>query len=355
MKILTVLGARPQFIKAAAVSRQLSAGKSMHEIVLHTGQHFDDNMSTVFFSELEIPKPSFNLNIHSGLHGEMTGRMLEGIEKIILSEKPDVVLVYGDTNSTLAGAIAASKLHVRLVHVEAGLRSFNMNMPEEINRILTDRVSDLLCCPTVNSKQNLVKEGFESFNCRFEMTGDVMLDSALYYSSKKDPAPEIAAKAKEDFVLCTVHRAENTNDPHKIRSIIESINELHKEVKVIWPIHPRTKKVAKAMNIKISCDLIDPVGYFDILHLLKNCKMVMTDSGGLQKEAYFFKKFCLVLREETEWKELLDSGYLKLVQFNPSEIKIAYQDMLSRQKTFSENYFGNGHAAEKIVQLISAF
>lgn len=301
MKIATIIGARPQFVKAAAVSRVIKNTESVEEIIIHTGQHYDVNMSDVFFEEMDIPKPDYNLNINGMGHGAMTGQMLEKIEEVLLSEKPDWVLVYGDTNSTLAGALAAKKLHIKVAHVEAGLRSFNMNMPEEINRILTDRISDVLFCPTSTAVDNLKKEGYENIDTKIINVGDVMLDVALFY---KERATKPKDSLPEQFVLCTVHRAENTDDVDRLKSIFESLEIISKTTPVVLPLHPRTK--SKLISIDYDFDnskikFINPVGYFEMIWLLQNCSFVMTDSGGLQKEAFFFKKQCITLRDETEW------------------------------------------------------
>lgn len=353
MKILTVLGARPQFIKAAMVSKALANYHSFQEVIVHTGQHYDKNMSTVFFEEMEIPEPAYNLGIQSSFHGEMTGRMIEEIERIILKEKPDAVIVYGDTNSTLAGALAAAKLHVNLIHVEAGLRSFNMNMPEEINRIVTDRISNLLFCPTKAAMDNLTLEGFKYFNCKFINSGDVMLDAALYYSNLPQKTTSIFDRIGiNEYILCTVHRAENTNDPLKLKSIVSAINTINKELPIVFPLHPRTKKTIEALDLKLECTIIQPVGYLDILNLLKNCSLVMTDSGGLQKEAYFFRKPCVCLRDETEWTELRDSGYIALAGSNTDNIISSFRNYTKLSSSFTEKFFGDGNASENIVSEI---
>ena len=285
---MTIVGARPQFVKAAAMSREFASRQGIEEILVHTGQHFDANMSEVFFTEMEIPRPNYNLDVHSLSHGAMTGRMLEGIEDLIEKEKPDVVLVYGDTNSTIAGALAARKLHVPVCHIEAGLRSFNMKMPEEVNRILTDRISDVLYCPTDAAIANLSNEGFDRFNCEVVKVGDVMQDAAIFYAQKSKERSTL--KLEPGFVLCTLHRAENTDDPARLKSIVAALESIHEESEVILPLHPRTKKKLEDYGMNSSLHIIDPVGYFDMIELLKKCKMVMTDSGGLQKEAFFFGK-----------------------------------------------------------------
>lgn len=353
MKIVTIVGARPQFIKAAAVSRELASHPSIIETILHTGQHYDEQMSEVFFREMDIPKPFLNLEIHSSLHGEMTAQMLIGIEKALLQQKPDVVMVYGDTNSTLAGALAAAKLQIKLIHVEAGLRSFNMSMPEEINRILTDRISNLLCCPTDQAVKNLKAEGFDTMKKNVIKTGDVMQDAALFYSKRSAENSNVISKLKlSNFILCTLHRQENTNDPVRLRSIVEAINEIHSQIPVVLPMHPRTKKTLEAAGIQLKCVVIEPVGYFDMIELIKHSSLVMTDSGGLQKEAYFFSKFCITLRDETEWVELVENGLNVLVGSNKEKIILNVSNLLNRKFESSSDLYGGGQASKKIVEAI---
>ena len=355
MKIFTVIGARPQFIKAAAVSRAVEKDLSINEVIVHTGQHFDDNMSQVFFDELNIPRPLYNLNIHSLNHGALTGRMLEQLEELLLKEKPDVLLVYGDTNSTLAGALAASKLHIPVAHVEAGLRSFNMNMPEEINRILTDRISTFLFCPTTEAIENLQKEGFENHACHVVNSGDVMYDAALYYA---DRAKTPAANIPDNFILATLHRAENTDDMQRLTSIFEAFNTISEEMPVVLPLHPRTRKIMENNGLKNNSKqliLLEPQGYLQMISMLKNCRMVMTDSGGLQKEAYFFQKPCITLRTETEWIELVNSGVNKLGRFEKENILNAYKEFSGSPVNFPENLYGNGNASQKILRFLKEF
>jgi UDP-GlcNAc3NAcA epimerase len=344
MKVVTIIGARPQFVKAAVVSRAFNVDKSIEEIIVHTGQHFDTNMSDIFFDEMKIPKPKYNLGISGLTHGAMTGEMLKGIEEILLKEKPDWVLVYGDTNSTLAGALAASKLHIKVAHVEAGLRSFNMKMPEEINRILTDRISNFLFCPTTTAIENLKKEGFEHFNTNIINAGDVMLDAVKFYS-------EFAPKCPYDdkFILATIHRAENTDSEERLKNIFHAFNEIGKNIRIVLPLHPRTRKIVTQRNLDTSnITIIDPVGYFDMLSLLKNCSLVATDSGGLQKEAYFFERPCITLRDETEWVELVQGGYNLLVGSDQEKIVAGYNKMKSAQLNYQSYMYGNGAAGEKI-------
>ena len=353
MKVVTIVGARPQFVKAAAVSRVLKSHASIDEIILHTGQHYDDSMSEVFFREMEIPKPFINLEIKSSLHGEMTAQMLTGIEKVLIDKRPDAVLVYGDTNSTLAGALAAAKLQIKLVHVEAGLRSFNMAMPEEINRILTDRISNLLCCPTDQAMMNLNNEGFDKLNLNVVKTGDVMQDAAIYYSQKSTENSTILKQlALDRFVLCTLHRQENTNDKLRLRNIVQAINEINAVVPVVLPLHPRTRKILAVEGLLPECIIIDPVGYFDMIELIKNSSLVMTDSGGLQKEAYFFSRFCITLRDETEWTELVENGFNYLVGADKEKIVTIALKYLDQKLTSSIDLYGKGYASENIVNAI---
>ncbi len=353
MKIITIIGARPQFIKAAPVSRALSATGSIREIIIHTGQHFDENMSNIFFDQMQIPAPTYNLNIHSLPHGAMTGRMLEDIEKILIEEKPDRVMVYGDTNSTLAGALAASKLHIPVAHVEAGLRSFNMKMPEEINRILTDRISKQLFCPTQTARENLLKEGFEDFNAQIMVTGDVMYDAALMFSEKAVQPEGISLP--DNFLLATVHRQENTDNLSSLGNIIESLNHIARHATLVFPVHPRTKKILQSKELPtLSKDIIcsPPMGYLEILWLLKNCQMVITDSGGMQKEAYFFEKPCITLRNETEWTELVKAGYNKICGNDQALITNAFDHFRRNRVIFKPGLYGDGHAATKIAQAL---
>ncbi|MFN4298365.1 MAG: non-hydrolyzing UDP-N-acetylglucosamine 2-epimerase [Thermaurantimonas sp.] len=356
-KILTILGARPQFIKAAAVSRALQR-TDLQEIIVHTGQHFDEKMSEVFFREMEIPKPTHRLEIHSLPHGAMTGRMIEGIENILFAEKPSAVMVYGDTNSTLAGALAAVKQHVPVIHVEAGLRSFNMHMPEEVNRVLTDRVSSLLFCPTDTAVQNLKNEGFEHFPIKIVRTGDVMYDAALYYFQKAKHHSTILQILRPEpgkFALATLHRQENTDNPERLKGIVEGLNQINKHTPVVVPLHPRTRKTLENLNYTVNFHIIDPVGYFDMLMLLDSCSIVLTDSGGLQKEAFFFKKPCITLRDETEWVELVEGGYNTLAGWQPHRIQDAFEKSLLYKPDFNKNLYGQGDASEKIASSIQEF
>ncbi len=352
-KILTIVGARPQFVKAAALSRAL---KQFHleEVLVHTGQHFDKNMAEIFFNQMEIPVPAYNLGIHSLSHGAMTGRMLEAIEGVILQERPSAVVVFGDTNSTLAGALAASKLHVPVAHVEAGLRSYNMQMPEEVNRILTDRISGFLFAPTETAVHNLHKEGFGNFNVRIENTGDVMYDVALFYSRISSGRSSILNELPDNnpILLATIHRQENTDDLQRLASIMEALNELSSDYSIVLPLHPRTRKILEQQNITLKFNPIDPVGYFDMIELLKTCSFVVTDSGGLQKEAFFFQKQCLVIRSETEWTELVELGYNHIVGSDKQLILEKAEAVKHTRPGFTEKPYGDGNAAAKIASFL---
>ena len=348
MKILTIIGARPQFIKAGAVSREISKHKGLKETIVHTGQHYDSNMSDIFFEQMHIPKPDYYLGIGGKSHGAMTGEMIIKLEEVMLKEKPDVVMVYGDTNSTLAGNIAASKLHIPVAHVEAGLRSFNMKMPEEINRILTDRVSKWLFCPTDTAVKNLKKEGFENFDCKIIKSGDVMQDAAIFYKQYANKPENV--NVKKEFVLATVHRAENTDDINRLENIFEALDEISKDIQVILPLHPRTKKILTQNNINPkNITIIEPVGYLEMVWLLDNSKMVITDSGGLQKEAFFFKKPCITLRDETEWVELVENNFNILAGANKEKILNLYKNHKFND-CFEIDLYGNGKASEIICK-----
>jgi UDP-GlcNAc3NAcA epimerase len=359
MKVVTILGARPQFIKASSVSREIlrhqESGADIQEIIVHTGQHYDANMSDVFFKEMQIPKPHYFLGIGGKAHGAMTGQMIEKIEEILAQEKPDWVMVYGDTNSTLAGAIAASKLHIKIAHVEAGLRSFNMRMPEEVNRILTDRISSVLFCPTQTAVDNLNNESIGNWqtDAKVVLSGDVMQDGALFYKglAKKPPGLVISV----DFVLCTIHRAENTDDPMRLGQIVSALSEIAQTKQVILPLHPRTKKILQAGDYNTdNLTIIDPVGYLNMVWLIDNCSLVMTDSGGLQKEAYFFTVPCITLRDETEWVELVEAGANVLVGADKTKIKKAYYDHVF-SKNVDLDLYGKGNAANNIVRSLISY
>ncbi len=370
MKILTIIGARPQIIKAAALSRAISkkfVGK-IEEKILHTGQHYDDNMSEIFFREMGIPTPHFNLNIGSGHHGKQTAKMIEGIEQILINEPFDAVVLYGDTNSTMSGAVAAAKLNVPIVHIEAGLRSFNMAMPEEQNRIVCDSLSTLLFAPTDTALQNLKNEGFMNSNVRFSNgkdrkvfhSGDIMYDNSLFFAEIAESKTNILQKYQlenQSFILTTIHRDNNTDSPHRMTQIIEAILEISKRYKIVLPLHPRTKKLLpqniskdnyKALTENPNIIIIPPVSFFEIIVLEKNAKLIMTDSGGLQKEAYFFKKPCLILRPETEWVEIVQQKAGVITDANKENILSSFEKFIDSQTTFP-NIFGDGHTAEFIL------
>nr|WP_298996098.1 UDP-N-acetylglucosamine 2-epimerase (non-hydrolyzing) [uncultured Allomuricauda sp.] len=355
MKIITIIGARPQFVKAAMVSKAIQeingkAKTKISEIIVHTGQHFDSNMSDIFFNQMAIPKPHYDLGINSLTHGAMTGQMLENIEKVLKKENPDWVLVYGDTNSTIAGALAAKKMHIKVAHVEAGLRSFNMEMPEEINRILTDRISDILFCPTDTAIKNLVKEGFENMGVKIVRTGDIMLDAANFYRKYASKPSEV--KEESDFVLVTLHRAENTNSKAKLKGIFSALSKISSTKSIILPLHPRTKQYIDKYGIELNpkINTIPPMGYLEMIWLLSNCSMVITDSGGVQKEAYFFKKPCLTIREETEWTELVKSNVNFLVGSDESKILKTYQHASKKIFNFDTNLYGDGNTRALILE-----
>lgn len=369
MKILTILGARPQFIKAATVSRAIRAhnaamqasgqGQPIEEIIVHTGQHFDANMSDVFFEQLDIPPPHYNLAIANLNHGAMTGRMLEAIEGRILDERPDWVLVYGDTNSTLAGALAAAKHQVPVAHVEAGLRSHNPNMPEEINRILTDRISTLLLCPTQTAVENLQREGFPfpapgKVQQRIENVGDVMYDAVLYYRdlARERISLDTWGLTDKGYALCTLHRQENTDDPSRLRSIFIALREIARETRVIIPLHPRTRHRLQHDNALDCLDgmtVMEPLPYLELQRLQMSARLILTDSGGMQKEAYFHGVPCITLREETEWVETVEAGWNRLVGAHASSIVAAYRNA-NKPSTTVASFYGEGWAAFAMLQ-----
>ena len=354
MKILTVIGARPQFIKASVVSAAIEKTAGLSEEIIHTGQHFDANMSNIFFDQLGIPKPHYQLDINSGSHGSMTGRMLEAIEKICLESKPDRLMVYGDTNSTLAGALAASKLHIPVAHIEAGLRSFNMRMPEEINRILTDQVSDILFCPTETAVKNLKNEGFESKPVQVLNVGDVMQDSSMFFAERAVKGDVLKAVPESSFIVATLHRAENTDDPVRLKAIVDALNYIHKNIlPVVLPLHPRTQKVVKSLGLQLDMLVLEPVGYLEMIWLLKHCNAVVSDSGGVQKEAFFFKKPCITMRDQTEWVELIEHGVNILAGADTQKIINATQAMLNKTIEDPLNLYGGGKASQNITSVLS--
>ncbi len=358
-KVVTILGARPQFVKAAVLSRIIANHAQLEEVIVHTGQHYDANMSTVFFEEMHIPNPKYNLKINDMSHGAMTGHMFVAIEEVLAKERPDAVIVYGDTNSTLAGALAAKKMNIKLIHIEAGLRSFNMKMPEEVNRVLTDRISDLLLCPTDTAIQNLQKEGFENFDTKLIKCGDIMKDAVEYYSQVSAKNSSIIDDLKlqqNEFVVATIHRQENTDDIEKLKTIFEALEAIHEEKKVIIPLHPRTRKIIEDKDLQYAITIIDPIGYYDMLELLKSCAMVITDSGGLQKEAFFNKKHCIIVREETEWTELVTNNFATIVGSDKMKLIKAFHDFENTDADFSMNLYGTGvgeHMHREILSILN--
>lgn len=359
MKIVTVVGARPQFIKAAAISRVIRddyLGK-IEEVLVHTGQHFDDNMSKVFFEELDIPRPKYNLEISGGQHGAMTGRMLEAVENVLLREKPDWVLIYGDTNSTLAGALAAAKLHIPVAHVEAGLRSFNMRMPEEINRILADRVSNLLLCPTDTAVKNLKLEGISK---GVHNVGDVMYDVALFYRDRAQQQSKILQAVGVQaggFALATCHRAENTDSPQRLGDILSALAEVAGRMPLVLPLHPRTRKLVAENGFSHHLEALtvtDPLPFLDMVALEQAARVILTDSGGVQKEAFFYGVPCITMRDETEWVETVDLGANRVVGASRIAIVEAVESVMQDCDSHVGNSasYGDGQAAAKIITLL---
>lgn len=361
VKVVTIVGARPQFIKAAAVSRAIAAHDELTEKLVHTGQHYDDNMSRVFFDELEIRPPDYSMGVGSGTHGEQTGKMLPAIERILADERPDWTLVYGDTNSTLAGALAAAKLCIPIAHVEAGVRSFNRRMPEEVNRVLTDHVSDLLLAPTAAAVAHLAHEGIPGD--KIQLVGDVMYDVALYCGERAEAKSDILRTlglAPREYILATVHRAENTDDPARLRAVFHGLATAAQRLPVVLPLHPRTRGALDRAGIDVASDarlrVIDPVGYLDMVALERGAALVATDSGGVQKEAYFHGVPCVTLRDETEWVELVEAGWNRLVAPNDAaEVAVAVNDALDRLSAMPprKDLYGGGQAAQAIVECLA--
>ena len=376
IKIVTIIGARPQIIKAAALSRAIKNNFSSQitEIIVHTGQHYDDNMSQVFFDELEIPLPNYNLNVGSGNHGKQTATMISAIEDVLLNEKPNAIVLYGDTNSTLAGAIAASKIHIPVIHIEAGLRSFNKSMPEEINRIMCDHVSTLLFSPTKTGFDNLIQEGFLSQtkapysidNPKIYHCGDVMYDNSLFFSKISDVKTSIINDLKlknNGFILATIHRNNNTDEPIRLNALFKSLNDIsiNNQLQIVLPLHPRTsnlldrnlsKDLVEAIRLNSNFKIISPVSFLEMLALEKNCCLVMTDSGGVQKEAFYFEKPCVILRPETEWIELLENGSALIADADENKIKFSFEQLIAKKDLSFPKLYGDGKAAEFICSEI---
>ena len=372
IKIITIIGARPQIIKAAALSRAIKNKfkDTIQEIIVHTGQHYDNNMSQVFFDELNIPQPDFNLNIRSASHGAQTAMMISGIEQIINAEKPDCIVIYGDTNSTLAAAIAAAKIDIPIAHIEAGLRSYNKLMPEEINRIVSDHVSTLLFCPTTAAYENLKKEGFKDSNSppytinnpKVYHCGDVMYDNSIYFSKLAEGKNAILKEnglTSGQYILATVHRNHNTDDNLRLNSIFSAFRKLAKARKIVIPIHPRTLKQLEqlpelyaAIKSEKNLILLPPASFLEMICLEKSAALVITDSGGVQKEAFFFKKPCVILRTETEWVELIECGISRLTDADEKKIIEAAEHFFNSKELNFPAIFGNGDAAEFICSEI---
>jgi len=348
MKIVTILGARPQFIKAAAFSRELYNYPEIEEVIVHTGQHYDTNMSDIFFQEMDIPSPKYQLQTGGKTHGAMTGQQIEKIEEILLIEKPDIVLVYGDTNSTLAGALAAVKLRIPVAHVEAGLRSYNREMPEEINRILTDQISTYLFVPTIGSKTNLIKEGIDE--SKIHIVGDIMYDATLFYKTKQRKPEWLDNLNLPNFSLCTVHRAENTDNSQKLSNIFQGLS--YSKIPLILPLHPRTLDKIKTYSIEIpeNVYVVEPVGYLEMVWLEANSEFIVTDSGGVQKEAYFHGKQCITLREETEWIELIESKVNTLVGSDSEDFRRALDN--TEYKFMNNELYGTGKTSNLIIDIL---
>lgn len=382
IKLLTIIGARPQIIKAAAISRAIKIGKDVkgnplcnqvEEKILHTGQHYDENMSGGFFKELGIPEPDYNLQVGSGKHGEQTAKMIEGIEKVLVAENFDGMILYGDTNSTLAGAVAASKLHIPVFHIEAGLRSYNMSMPEEVNRIVCDQLSSILFSPTQTGIDNVTTEGLVTSPATFKngkkrkvvLSGDVMFDNSMYFANIAEQKSTILVDLqlnKKQFILATIHRDNNTDSPERLSAIFEALLEIAEKnkIKVVLPLHPRTRKLlstnlSEELHTKVTSSeyicLTDPASFFDIIMLEKYASIVMTDSGGVQKEAFFFETPCVILRPETEWVEIVNAGAGILADADKGRIVDAYNKLVGKDVHFPP-LFGDSHASEKILSNI---
>ena len=381
MKLVTVVGARPQFIKAASISRAIArqneynqSKSTIEEVIVHTGQHYDKNMSDIFFYEMQLPKPKYRMNITGRTHGMMTAEILTKVEDVLKKENPDLLLVYGDTNTTMAAALASCKLHIPVVHVEAGLRSHNMRMPEEINRILTDKVSSILFCPTQQAVSNLTKEGFprniQNYGERGKLPfrygdiplvvncGDVMHDTALFYANiaiNVSTIMQTLGLSHEKFALATIHRAENTENQGRLRNLLKGLKKVSKIMPVVIPLHPRTKKYLSDYNLSLSDNdikVIEPVGYLDMIQLINNCKIILTDSGGLQKEAYFFCKPCVTLRDETEWVELVEHGYNRLSGCDPNKVFTCALKQAQKTIEYDGQFYGGGKASTRIVRFL---
>lgn len=368
--LLSIVGARPQFVKAAALDRAIAADKGLRHLLLHTGQHYDDAMSRIFFEELGIPAADIHLGVGSGRHGEQTARMIQGIEQALLEHRPDALILYGDTNSTLAGAVAAAKLHVPIAHVEAGLRSFNKAMPEEVNRVLCDHCSTWLFCPTATAVANLALEGFRTVEHPHPspdspsvcLSGDVMLDNSLHFAAiaaQRSKLLEALGLEPQGYFLATIHRDFNTDDPARLRTIITALTEASARhgLSVVIPLHPRTKARLSPLGleeaVRAGLRVIPPAGYLDMIELERNARLIITDSGGVQKEAYFFHRPCVVLRPETEWVELIDHGQAVLADADPQRVAEAVSRFMEQGLPECPPLYGDGHAAEAIIKALA--
>ncbi len=348
LKIVSIVGARPQFVKAAAISHEFLKHRGITEVIIHTGQHFDNNMSEVFFKQMKIPRPKYNFNIHSLPHGAMVGRMIEEIEKVLLKENPDWVMVYGDTNSTLAGSIAAKKLNKKLAHVEAGMRYFDMRMPEETNRIVADRLADVLFCPTEEALRNLAKEGFRGFDCKIIKVGDVMVDSFYHYKAIALHDKSYAKNMPKQYVLATIHRASNTDNLPTLKGIVRALSKINEKIPVIFVVHPRTRKIIEENKLRVNFAMINPVGYLEMLALMDKSAFVLTDSGGLQKEAYLAKKPCLVIYKNTAWVELVKNKFCLVTEVNEKSILNKFTQLTKLKANYRKVIYPQG-AAKKIA------
>lgn len=353
MKIVTIIGARPQFIKAAVISHEFKKINNIDEIIVHTGQHYDRKMSDIFFKEMNIPEPKYFLKINNASHGEMTGKMLIQIEEVLMKEKPDLVLLYGDTNSTLAGALAAVKLNCNIAHIESGLRNHDLSIPEEVNRVFADSVSNIVFYPTDLALENLLVEGFDKKKgVRLVRSGDVMEDAAYMFKDHMFWPDKLPIQEGDDFVLCTLHRAGNTDNISRLKNIVDGLNRIHEEMPVILPLHPRTKKKLEEFNIKLKVHIIDPIGYLEMLSLLDTCQLVLTDSGGVQKESYFNNKVSLIFAEYSPWKELIETGCNFLVDDDPELIFNSFIKNKGREVEKTHDFYGGGKARHKIVDTV---
>lgn len=353
MKIVTVVGARPQFIKAAVLSQEFKKLPNLEEVIIHTGQHYDSKMSDVFFKEMLIPEPKYFLSINNASHGDMTGNMLIQIEKILQEERPDLVLLYGDTNSTLAGALAAVKLNCKIAHVESGLRNHDLSIPEEVNRTFADSVSNIVFYPTDLALQNLLTEGYDKKkDTHLIRSGDIMEDAAYLFKEYMNWPANLPISFNDEFVLATLHRAGNTDNAERLRNIVDGINRIHAKTPVVIPLHPRTLKRLKELKLILDAHIIDPVGYFEMLALLDNCQLVLTDSGGVQKESYFYNKVSLIFAEYSPWKELVDSGCNFLVDDNPELIFSTFLGNKGRKIEKTHNFYGGGKSRHVIIKSI---